>query len=53
MTDPLTPRVTATSAYLVACWPALGLALIVARGEAAWARLDDSRHLAWVRVGRG
>lgn len=53
MTIPLTPRVTATSTYLVAAWPALGLALIVAHGEAAWTRLDDSRHLGWVRVGRG
>ena len=28
------PRLSATSAYLVAAWPALGLALLVADGAA-------------------
>jgi hypothetical protein len=45
------PTLTATSAYLVAAWPALGLALIVADRSACWQR-DDGRLVAWVRVGR-
>ena len=46
------PSVSVTSAYLVAAWPALGLALLVADGSACLMR-EDGGHVAWVRVGRG
>ena len=45
------PRLSATSAYLVAAWPRLGLALLVVDGEAML--LDEHGLLVrHVRVGR-
>lgn len=41
------PRLSATSAYLVAAWPALGLALLVVDGDAM---LLDERGLLVRRV---
>ncbi|MFO0710902.1 MAG: hypothetical protein U0353_13740 [Sandaracinus sp.] len=46
------PRVSGCSAYIVAAWPPLDLALVVANGEACLMRASGG-VVSWVPVERG